>query len=145
MKNEGAFGCVFSGMRNLSVRCVITSFNPGPHPAFRSGRSQGIGHTGKYMPSPSSAMSSGRLFLGGLLASIAHLRFTGICELTIIAPRKNITYHQTVTNLLTGCLTNRDNFTLSSTNRFCSTSKLLVCSPPSNCWRACPEFSKTRP
>ena len=61
MKNEGAFGCVFSGMRNLSVRCVITSFNPGPHPAFRSGRSQGIGHTGKYMPSPSSAMSSGRL------------------------------------------------------------------------------------
>jgi hypothetical protein len=110
MKNEGALGCVFSGMRNLSVRCVITSFNPGPHPAFRSGRSQGIGHTGKYMPSPSSAMSSGRLFLGRLLASIAHLRFTSICELTMIAPRTKITYHRTVTNLLTGCLTNRDNF-----------------------------------
>jgi hypothetical protein len=40
---------------------------------------------------PSSAMSSGRLFLGRLLASIAHLRFPGICELTMIAPGKKIT------------------------------------------------------
>ena len=30
---------------------------------FRSGRCQGIGHAGKNMPCPSSAMSSGRLFL----------------------------------------------------------------------------------
>ena len=109
MKIEGALECVFAGMRNLSVRCVVTSFNPGPCPAFRSGRSQGIGHAGKIMPSPSSAMSSGRLFLGRLLASIAHLRFTGACQLTIIAARKKIIYHRTVTNLLTGCLTSRDN------------------------------------
>ena len=47
-------------------------------PASRSGRRQGIGQAGKNMPFPSSAMSSGRLFLDGLLASIARLRFTGI-------------------------------------------------------------------
>jgi hypothetical protein len=47
-----------------------------------------------------------------LLASIAHLRFTGVCELTMIAARKKIIYHRTVTNLLTRCLTNRDNFKL---------------------------------
>jgi len=47
------------------------------YPASRSGRCQGIGQAGKNMPCPSSAMSSGRLFLDGLLASIARLRFTG--------------------------------------------------------------------
>jgi hypothetical protein len=70
-KTRAPSECVFSGMRNLSVRYVITSFTPGPRPAFRSGRCQGIGHAGKNMPCPSSAMSSGRLFLDGLLASIA--------------------------------------------------------------------------
>jgi len=53
-------------------------------PAFRSGRCQGIGHAGKHMPCPSSAMSSGRLFLDGLLASIARLRFTGIIRLKLL-------------------------------------------------------------
>ncbi len=38
-------------------------FTPGACPAFRSGRCQGIGHAGKNMTCPSSAMSSGRLFL----------------------------------------------------------------------------------
>ena len=38
-------------------------FTPGPLSRFRSGRCQGIGHAGKNMPCPSSAMSSGRLFL----------------------------------------------------------------------------------
>ena len=50
-------------------------------PAFRSGRYRGIGHAGKNVPCPSFAMSSGRLFLNGLLASIARLRFTGIISL----------------------------------------------------------------
>jgi hypothetical protein len=49
-KTRAPSECVFSGMRNLSVRCVITSFNPRPRPAFRSGRCQGIGHAGKNMP-----------------------------------------------------------------------------------------------
>jgi hypothetical protein len=39
------------------------------------------------MPCPSSAMSSGRLFLDGLLASIARLRFTGIIRLKLL-PRR---------------------------------------------------------
>jgi hypothetical protein len=38
-------------------------FTPGACPAFRSGRCQGIERTGKNAPSPSSAMSSGRLIL----------------------------------------------------------------------------------
>ena len=38
-------------------------FTPGPLSRFRSGRCQGIGQAGKHMPCPSSAMSSGRLFL----------------------------------------------------------------------------------
>jgi hypothetical protein len=54
----------------------------GRYPASRSDRCQGIGQAGKYMPCPSSAMSSGRLFLDGLLASIAHLRFTDIRSIT---------------------------------------------------------------
>jgi hypothetical protein len=33
------------------------------------------------MPCPSFAMSSGRLFLDGALASVARLRFTGIISL----------------------------------------------------------------
>ena len=38
-------------------------FTPGACPAFRSGRCQGIEQAGKNMLFPSSAMSSGRLFL----------------------------------------------------------------------------------
>lgn len=45
-------------------------FTPGASPASRSGRCQGIEHAGKNVPCPSSAMSSGRLFLDGLLASV---------------------------------------------------------------------------
>jgi hypothetical protein len=36
---------------------------------------------------PIVAMSSGRLFLSGLLASIARLRFTGIISLNPLPPR----------------------------------------------------------
>jgi hypothetical protein len=60
---------------------------PGACPAFRSGRCQGKGHAGKHMPCPSSAMSSGRLFLGGLLASIARLRFTDLIRIKLLPPR----------------------------------------------------------
>ena len=52
-------------------------FTPRACPAFRPGRCQGIEHAGKNMLCPSSAMSSRRLFLDGLLASMARLRFTG--------------------------------------------------------------------
>jgi hypothetical protein len=78
MKREGALGMRFarhSGIYRSDVSFLL--FTPGACPAFRSGRCQGLGHTGKIMPCPSFAMSSGRLFLDGLLASIARLRFTG--------------------------------------------------------------------
>ena len=88
MKNEGALRMRFfrhDGIYRSDVSSPL--FTPGPFPAFRSGRRQGIGHAGKNMPCPSSAMSSGRLFLDGLLASIARLRFTGIIRLKLL-PRR---------------------------------------------------------
>ncbi len=77
-KMRAPSGCVFKAWRNLSVRCVVTSFYPRALPAFRSGGCRGIEHAGKNVLCPSSAMSSGRLFLDGALASVARLRFTGI-------------------------------------------------------------------
>ena len=62
-------------------------FTPEPCPASRSSRCQGIRHAGKNMPSPSFAMSSGRLFLDGLLASIARLRFTDYFSLNLLPLR----------------------------------------------------------
>ena len=78
MKMEGALKMRFrrhAGIYRSDVSFL--PFTPGACPAFRSGRCQGIEHAGKNMLCPSSAMSSGRLFLDGLLASIARLRFTG--------------------------------------------------------------------
>jgi len=46
-----------------------------------------LGHAGKNMPCPSFAMSSGRLFLDGLLASIARLRFTDFISLNLLPIR----------------------------------------------------------
>ena len=43
--------------------------------------------TGKFCALPIVAMSSGRLFLDGLLASIARLRFTGIISLNLLPLR----------------------------------------------------------
>ena len=88
MKNEGALGSVFKACRNLSVRCVVTSGYPRARPAFRPGGCRGIGHAGKNMSCPSSAMSSGRLFLDGSLASVARLRFTGVISLNLLPPRR---------------------------------------------------------
>ena len=88
MKNEGALAMRFlrhAGIYRSDVSFLL--FTPGACPAFRSGRCQGIGHTGKNMPCPSSAMSSGRLFLGGLLASIARFRFTGRIRIKLLPGR----------------------------------------------------------
>ena len=88
MKNEGALAKRFRrhvGIYRSDVSFLL--FTPGACPAFRSGRCQGIGHTGKNMPFPSSAMSSGRLFLSGLLASIARLRFTGRIRIKLLPGR----------------------------------------------------------
>jgi hypothetical protein len=88
MKNEGAPRMRFfrhDGIYRSDVSSPLV--NLGRCPASRSGRCQAIGHAGKNMPCPSSAMSSGRLFLDGLLASIARLRFTGIISLNLLPPR----------------------------------------------------------
>ena len=88
MKNEGAPRMRF--LRNDGIyRSDVSSHlvNLGRGSASRSGPGQVIGHAGKNMPCPSSAMSSGRLFLDGALASVARLRFTGIISLKLLPPR----------------------------------------------------------
>jgi hypothetical protein len=75
--------CVFKAGRNLSLRCV-------PHlPAnlariyrFPVGSGPGPEARRKKTRLPIVATSSGRLFLNGLLASIARLRFTGTRNVT---------------------------------------------------------------
>ena len=89
MKKEGALKMRF--LRHVGIYRSDVSFllfTPGACPAFRSGRCQGIGHAGKNMPCPSSAMSSGRLFLDGLLASRARLRFTDFNRLNLLPLRR---------------------------------------------------------
>ena len=78
----------FSGMAE-SIGPMWFNRNPGrmPPPVGRR-RCPGIGHAGRNTPCPSSAMSSGRLFLDGLLASIARLRFTDIIRLTLLPLRR---------------------------------------------------------
>ena len=61
--------------------------NLGRSTAFRSGPGQAIERAGRKHALPIVAMSSGRLFLGGLLASIARLRFTGIISLRLLPLR----------------------------------------------------------
>jgi len=80
-------------------------FTPGAGPAFRSGRCQGIGHAGKHMPFPSSAMSSGRLFLDRVARqqSPSPLRRQG--HRKTLDRRAQTNYHRTETCGLTGCLT----------------------------------------
>ena len=88
MKSEGALRMRFmrqDGIYRSDVSFLL--FTPGACPAFRSGRCQGIEHAGKNMLCPSSAMSSGRLFLDGLLASIARLRFTGKIRIKLLPLR----------------------------------------------------------
>ena len=85
MKTEGALPSVFGGMsESIGPMCRHFWLPLALWPASRSGRCQGIGHAGKTMPCPSSAMSSGRLFLDGLLASRARLRFTDLISLNLL-------------------------------------------------------------
>jgi hypothetical protein len=82
--------CVFSGMTESIGPMCPHIFLPLGVPAFRSGRRQGIERAGKNTPCPSSAMSSGWLFLNGVLASIARLRFTSIIRLNLLPWRMEI-------------------------------------------------------
>jgi hypothetical protein len=88
MKEEGALARRF--VRHGRIYRSDVSFllvNLGRSPASRSGPGQAIGRAGRNTPCPSSAMSSGRLFLDGLLASIARLRFTGKISIKLLPHR----------------------------------------------------------
>jgi hypothetical protein len=81
-KNEGALAKRFirhGGIYRSDVSLLLV--NLGQSAAVRSGPGQVIGRAGRNTPCPSFAMSSGRLFLDGVLASIARLRFTGSTRL----------------------------------------------------------------
>ena len=89
MKNEGALRKRF--LRHDGIyRSDVSShlINLGRGAASRSGPGQAIGRAGRNTPCPSSAMSSGRLFLDGLLASIARLRFTGMISIKLLPHRR---------------------------------------------------------
>ena len=88
MKNEGALTMRF--IRHGGIYRSDVSFhliNLGRGPASRSGPGQAIERAGRNTLCPSSAMSSGRLFLDGLLASIARLRFTGMIRIKLLPHR----------------------------------------------------------
>lgn len=88
MKNEGALNTRFfrhGGIYRSDVSSLLVNLGRGT--ASRSGPGQAIGRAGRNTPCPSSAMSSGRLFLDGLLASIARFRFTGIISIKLLPPR----------------------------------------------------------
>jgi hypothetical protein len=89
MKNEGALTMRF--IRHVGIyRSDVSShlINLGRGPASRSGPGQAIERAGRNTLCPSSAMSSGRLFLDGLLASIARLRFTGMIRIKLLPDRR---------------------------------------------------------
>ena len=89
MKSEGALRMRFKKHDRIYRSDVsFLPFTLGACTAFRSGSCQGIGHAGKNTPCPSSAMSSGRLFLDGMLASIARLRFTGMISIKLLPDRR---------------------------------------------------------
>src|SRR5690242_15410508 len=130
MKTEGALTMRFSGIRNLSVRCVVTSLKLGPGCRFPGRRRKlaGPGPRNRRLPvfatrpsGPSPSYSARRkeralpivhdefrrLFPEGSLASVALLRFTGHDQHKSIASSKGTIYHRTVTCVLTVCLRKR--------------------------------------
>ena len=89
MNNDGALSKRFfrhSGIYRSDVSSLLV--NLGQSAAVRSVPGQVIGRAGRNTPCPSFAMSSGRLFLDRVLASIARLRFTGSTRLKRLPARR---------------------------------------------------------
>ncbi len=89
-KIEGALGKRF--IRHVGIfrsDVLLPLVNLGQSAAVRSGPGQVIGRAGRNTPCPSFAMSSGRLFLDGVLASIARLRFTDSTRLERLRVSRN--------------------------------------------------------
>ncbi len=109
MKNEGALRMRFlrhDGIYRSDVSSLL--FTPGACPAFRSGRCQGIGQAGKNLPCPSSAMSSGRLFLDRVARLHCPSPLHRHVQHKTIARSKGMIYYRTANSLLTVCLTRGD-------------------------------------
>jgi hypothetical protein len=83
-------------------------FTPGACPAFRSGRCQGIEHAGKNAPSPSSAMSSGRLFLDRVGRHQSPSPLHRHHQNKAMAFRRANNYHRTAGCVLTVCVSRGD-------------------------------------
>ena len=82
----------FQACRKLSADVSSHLVNLGRSAAFRSGPGQALERAGRKHALPIVAMSSGRLFLSGLVATRARLRFTGIISLKPLpGPRERFT------------------------------------------------------
>ena len=106
MKKEGALRMRFlrhDGIYRSDVSFLL--FNPGPCPAFRSGRCQGIGHAGRNTPCPSSAMSSGRLFLDRVARQHCPSPLRRQGHHKSLDQRIESKYYRTARCGLSGCLT----------------------------------------
>ena len=79
--------------------------NLGRGAASRSGPSQAIGRAGRNTPCPSSAMSSGRLFLDRVARQHCPSPLHRHCQIKTVAAWKGTDYHRTVPGVLTLCLT----------------------------------------
>jgi hypothetical protein len=80
-------------------------FTPGSVPLSGRAGGQGIGHAGKNMSCPSSAMSSGRLFLDRVARLQSPSPLHRQCQDKALAASGQSVYHRTVDSVLTGCLT----------------------------------------
>ena len=80
-------------------------FTPGPAPLSGRAGGQGIGRAGKNTPCPSSAMSSGWLFLDRVARLHCPSPLHQRSQHKSIAASMETNYHRTVTSVLTGCLT----------------------------------------
>ncbi len=91
MKNEGALKVRFFRHGGIYRSDVSHLVNLGQSTAFRSGPDQALERAGSKHALPIVAMSSDRLFLDGLHACIAPLRFTGTTRLNpLLRPMESL-------------------------------------------------------
>jgi hypothetical protein len=106
MKNEGALTMRFfrhGGIYRSDVSLPLVNLGRGT--ASRSGSGQAIGRAGKNTPSPSSAMSSGRLFLDRVARQHCPSPLHRHHQNKALDGSKGTIYHRTVNSALTVCLT----------------------------------------
>jgi len=89
VKREGALEAFAQacGRDRTDVWLLLVNLDEAPPPVGRS-PIQAIGRDRRSTPFPSSTIRSGRLFLGGLLASIARLRFADNASIKLLPDRK---------------------------------------------------------